>query len=320
MGRKFGLHFVVLAWVALFGVPHIKAAAQIPDVVVAADGSGDFTSVQEAVMSIRDYKPVRTTILIRKGVYREKVVIPANKCDITLIGEQVDSTIITWNDHARINQMGTFKSYTLLVQGSGIYMESITIENNAEPVAQAVALHVEGDRCMWTNCRLLGNQDTLFTGNGLSRQYFKNCYIEGTTDFIFGPATVWFEQCILHSKRNSYITAASTPRENAFGYVFHRCQLTAADGVDRVFLGRPWRAFASVLFMECEMGKHIVPDGWDNWQNAENERTARYSEYHNSGPGAKTALRVSWSRVLTPEEALAISPQRVFQHESLWTP
>ncbi len=298
----------------------LYAQPNVPDLVVAPDGSGNYTSLQEAVLSIRDYKPTRTTIYVKNGIYREKICIPANKCDITIIGQSADSTIITWNDHAKINNMGTFKTYTLQILGSGIRLESITIENNAEQLGQAVALHVEGDCCEFTGCRLLGNQDTLFTGNGLSRQYYRNCYIEGTTDFIFGPATAWFEQCVIHSKRNSYITAASTPEGNPFGYVFHQCRLTADAGVDKVFLGRPWRAFAYTLFLKCEMGNHIIPQGWDNWRNVENEKTARYAESGNSGPGASTDQRAAWSKQLSSKAVKSITLSKVMQRNSKWQP
>lgn len=304
----------------LFCFASVGAQPNVPDIVVAADGSGNFTSLQEAVLSVRDYKPTRTVIYLKQGTYREKVVIPANKCDITIIGEDAQNTVLTWNDHANINKMGTFKTYTLQVVGSGIRIENITIENNAEELGQAVALHVEGDRCEFVGCRLLGNQDTLFTGNGNSRQFYRDCYIEGTTDFIFGPATAWFEDCVIHSKKNSFITAASTPADNDFGYIFNRCRLTAADGVDKVYLGRPWRAYAYTLFMNCEMGSHILPAGWDNWRNVENERTARYGEHNNHGEGASVAGRTKWSKQLSAKEVKNVTLKKVMQKESKWIP
>ena len=309
-----------LALILLCCQQWLLAQPNVPDLVVAADGSGNYSSLQDAVMSIRDYKPTRTTIYVKNGVYREKVVIPANKCDITIIGQSADSTIITWNDHAKINNMGTFKTYTFQVGGSGIRIETITIENNAEQLGQAVALHVEGDCFEMTGCRLLGNQDTLFTGNGSSRQYYRGCYIEGTTDFIFGPATAWFEQCVVHSKRNSYITASSTPQQNPYGYVFNRCRLTADDGVDQVYLGRPWRAYAYTLFMNCDMAAHILPQGWDNWRNVENEKTSRYAEYNNVGSGAAVANRVQWCRQLKAQDAKKITIDEVMHRESGWKP
>ena len=292
---------------------------QTADIVVSPDGTGDFRTVQEAVSSVRNYRPEkRTVILLKKGIYREKLVIPASQTNITLVGEDVNHTIITWNDHAKINNMGTFRTYTVLVQGEGFTAENITFENNAEPLGQAVAVHVEADRVMFRNCRLLGNQDTLFTGTDGSRQYYEHCYIEGTTDFIFGPATAWFEGCTIHSKKNSYVTAASTGAARPFGYVFNRCTLTAAAGVNKVYLGRPWRPYAAVVFMHCTLGAHILPAGWDNWRNPDNEKTARYAEYKNTGPGAPVEERVGWSRQLTDAEAATYTLTGVFTRNDTW--
>lgn len=297
------------------------AQAQPYDIVVAQDSSGNFTSIQEAVMSVRDYRPEgETKIFIKKGVYREKLVIPAFKTNITLIGEDVNETVITWDDHANINKMGTFKTYTLLVLGSDFRAENLTVENAAPQLGQAVAVHVEGDRVVFKNCRLLGNQDTLFTGNGDSRQLYLNCYIEGTTDFIFGPATAWFENCTIHSKRNSYVTAASTPEDHEFGYVLNRCTLTAADGISKVYLGRPWRAHAAVLFMQCNLGAHIQPAGWHNWGDAKREATSRYAEYKNAGAGADASQRVAWSRQLTDDEAKKYTIENAMKGCDGWKP
>jgi pectinesterase len=292
------------------------------DVVVARDGTGDFRTVQEAINSIRDFRPEgRVRIFVKNGIYKEKIIVPAQKTNITLVGESIDKTIITWDDHANIDKMGTFKTYTILIQGDGFEAENITFENNAAQLGQAVAVHVEADRVQFRNCRLLGNQDTLYTGNAGCRQYYENCYIEGTTDFIFGPATAWFENCELHSKKHSFITAASTPENIKFGYVFNKCRLTAAEGITKVHLGRPWRPYAAVLFMHCEMGSHILPKGWDNWRDPENEKTARYAEYKNTGPGADTKDRVPWSRQLTDKEAALYTKENVFTcNNDNWLP
>ncbi|MFT3738143.1 MAG: pectinesterase family protein [Breznakibacter sp.] len=299
---------ILLSWLLFTAILPIKAY----DIVVAKDGSGNFTTVQEAILSVRDYTPVPKTIFIKNGTYNEKVVIPANKCDISLIGESKEGTIITWDDHANINKMGTFKTYTLKVEGNNILIENLSVENNAPQLGQAVALHVEGHKVVVRNCRLLGNQDTLFTGNDYSFQYYENCYIEGTTDFIFGPATCWFERCEIHSKRDSYITAASTPATKKYGYVFNNCKLTAGNDVTKVYLGRPWRAYAATVFMNCELGSHILPEGWENWRNPENEKTARYAEYKNTGPGADRSKRVAWSHELTQKEAKLYTQKLVF--------
>ena len=166
----------------------------------------------------------------------------------------------------------------------------------------------------------MGNQDTVYTGVGDTRLYFKDCYVEGTTDFIFGPSTAWFENCTIHSKQNSYVTAASTPQSTPYGYVFNHCKLTAADGVDKVYLGRPWRPYAYTLFMNCELGAHIVPAGWHNWGNASNEHTARYLEYGNTGAGAKAGERAQWSRQLTKKEAAEVTLENVFKMDTAWLP
>lgn len=294
--------------------------AQVRHITVAADGSGEFTTVQDAVNSIRAYMADTTYMFIKNGVYHEKVIIPSWVTNLYMKGESVDKTVITWNDHANIRNMGTFRTYTIWVLGTGFTAEDITFENNAEQLGQAVAVHVDGDRAVFRHCRLLGNQDTLLTANQESRQYYEDCYIEGTTDFIFGPATAWFEGCHIHSKKNSYITAASTVADHRYGYVFDRCTLTADEGVTRVYLGRPWRAYAATLFMNCYLGDHILPEGWHNWDNPANEATARYAEYNNSGPGASPATRVSWSRQLTAAEAATYTIENVFSRHDGWTP
>ncbi len=312
-----------LKFILLFLLPCLLvSAAQKPKqlLIVAQDGTGDYTTIQEAIYAIRDYTPVPITVYIKNGIYKEKLIIPTWKCDITLIGENADSTIITYNDYAgkdiiyfgdSIAKMGTFRTHTMLVAGHRITLENLTIENTAGRVGQAVALHTEGDQIVVRNCRLKGNQDTLFTGDEKSRVYFEDCYIDGTTDFIFGPAICWFENCQIHSKQNSYVTAASTAQDNTFGYVFHNCQLTAADGVNKVYLGRPWRAYAAVVFIDCELGSHIRSKGWENWRNPENEKTARYAEYHNYGAGAATDKRVDWCRQLSKKEARKYTRENV---------
>jgi len=291
-----------------------------PDtIVVARDGTGEFRTVGEAIEVCRAFMDYHKVIYVKRGIYKEKLVIPSWLTHIEICGEDAATTVITYDDHANVRipkvgdaasgtqPMGTFRTYTLKVQGSDITIKNITIENNSARLGQAVALHTEGDRLRFINVRLLGHQDTVYTGVGGTRLYFFNCYIEGTTDFIFGPATAWFEQCIIRSKVNSYITAASTPKNVAFGYVFHRCRLIADDGVDKVYLGRPWRPYAYTLFMNCEMGAHIRPEGWHNWGNASNERTARYAEYHNTGEGASAKGRAPWSRQISKKEAEQIT-------------
>ena len=294
-----------------------------PDtLVVSRDGTGEFRTIDEAIEVCRAFMDYTKVIYVKKGVYKEKLIIPSWLTNITICGEDRDNTIITWNDHANIKMpvggldseaavkgkpMGTFRTYTLKVQGSYITLKDITIENNAAKLGQAVALHTEGDHILVQNCRLLGNQDTVYTGVGGTRVAFYDCYIEGTTDFIFGPSIAWFQNCEIHSKANSYITAASTPAGQKYGYVFYKCRLTADKDVDKVYLGRPWRPFAATIFMDCELGKHIRPEGWHNWNNAKNEETARYAEYGNKGEGASINNRVKWSKQLTKKEAAKVT-------------
>ena len=288
--------------------------------VVSRDGTGDFRTLQEAVESARAFMDYTVTIYVKNGVYKEKVIVPSWVENIDIIGEDRDKTIITYDDHANINKMGTFRTYTVKVEGSDITFKNLTIENNAAQLGQAVALHTEGDRLKFINCRILGNQDTIYTGAKFTRLYFKDCYIDGTTDFIFGPSTALFENCMIHSKRNSYVTAASTPKEAKYGYIFKHCKLTAEPGVDKVYLGHPWRPYAYTLFIECELGKHIVPAGWHNWGKQSNEETARYMEYKNTGEGANVSERVAWSKQLTKKEAEAVTVDAIFGTQSNWNP
>ena len=289
-------------------------------IVVSRDGTGNFRTLQEAIESARAFMDYTVTIYVKNGVYKEKVIVPSWVENIDIIGEDRDKTIITYDDHANINKMGTFRTYTVKVEGSDITFKNLTIENNAAQLGQAVALHTEGDRLKFINCRILGNQDTIYTGAKFTRLYFKDCYIDGTTDFIFGPSTALFEDCIIHSKRNSYVTAASTPKEAKYGYVFKHCKLTAEPGVDKVYLGRPWRPYAYTLFIECELGKHIVSAGWHNWGKQSNEETARYMEYKNTGEGANASERVAWSKQLTKKEAEAVTVDAIFRTQSNWNP
>ena len=321
---------------ALFAIALSATAAMAankydnPDtIVVARDGTGEFRNISEAIEVCRAFMDYHKVIYVKRGTYKEKLEIPTHLTNIEICGEDALTTIITWDDHANImmpsaydpiaierhptagtqhptpgnyHPIGTFRTFTLRVCGSDITLKNITIENNSARLGQAVALHTEGDRLRFIGCRFLGHQDTVYTGRGGTRLLFRDCYIEGTTDFIFGPSTAWFENCTIKSKANSYITAASTPADVEYGYVFNRCRLIADEGVTKVYLGRPWRPYAYTLFMNCTLGSHIVPAGWENWRNPENEKTARYAEYNNSGDGANTKQRVAWSRQLTKKE------------------
>lgn len=298
-----------------------------PDTLfVARDGTGDFRNVDDALEVCRAFMEYHKVIFVKNGVYKEKLIIPSWLTNIEICGEDKDKTIITYDDHANIKRvetgksMGTFRTFTLKIEGSDITLKNITVENNAAKLGQAVAVHTEGTHIVFINCNFLGNQDTVFTGIAGTKVYFKNCYIEGTTDFIFGPSTAWFEHCTIKSKKNSYITAASTPIDQPYGYIFNHCKLIADEGVSEVYLGRPWRQYGYTLFMNCTLGDHILPQGWSNWNKTEFYKTARYSQFNNTGKGADTSKYVEWSKNLTKKEAEKITIQTVFDNDTNWIP
>jgi len=312
-----------------------------PDtIVVARDGTGQFRTVTDAIEVCRAFMDYHKVIFVKKGTYKEKVIMPQWLQNIEICGEDRDQTIITYDDHANIAmdgnywpaqlkqqliamgdrpKLGTFRSFTVRVDANNITFKNITIENNAARLGQAVALHTQGDRLTFINCRFLGNQDTVYTGMPGTRLYFKDCYIEGTVDFIFGPSTAWFEQCHIFCKSNSYITAASTPQEVMYGYIFNKCTVTTAPEVTKLYLGRPWRDYGYTLFMHCSLPAAIRPEGWHHWQ-VEREKTARYLEFENTGDGAATDKRVAWSRQLTKKEAKEITLENVFKRADEWNP
>jgi pectinesterase len=308
-----------LALAGMFPFP-VLCTAEKYDIIVAADGSGNFFTVQEAINSCRAYRPEDKIIFIKNGIYHEKVLIPSYLQHIRLIGESRDSTVISYNDHVGIPGVGTFSSYTLKVAGNSVIIENLTIENTSGRVGQAVALHVEGDCVKVKNCSLLGNQDTLYATGWLSRQYYTGCHIEGTVDFIFGAATALFEGCTILSKDNSFVTAASTPANTAFGFVFKNCSLSADTGVTHTCLGRPWSEFSQVVYLNCGMDSHIAPEGWNNWDKPEREKTTYYAEYKCTGPGAERSRRVEWSHQLKTREAKRYTAEKIFRLGDRWIP
>ncbi len=273
-------------------VPALAPYVRHYDFVVAKDGSGDFFTVQEAINAVPDFrKEGRTTIYIRKGVYKEKLIIPASKINVSLIG--AEDAVISGEDYAsKPNRFGenmsTAGSASCYIYAPDLICENLTFENTAGRVGQAVACFVAGDRVIFRNCRFLGNQDTLYNFGKHCRQYFEDCYIEGTVDFIFGSSTAVFNRCTVHSLSKGYLTAPSTPQDEAYGYVFIDCRLSAADGVEKVYLARPWRPYAKSVFIHCEMGGHILPVGWHNWNKKDAEKTIFFAEYENTGAGAAT--------------------------------
>ncbi|MBA9076353.1 pectinesterase family protein [Rufibacter quisquiliarum] len=294
------------------------AYAQRYDFVVAKDGSGQFKTVQEAINAVPDFRKNQTTIYIKNGVYKEKLTLPSTKTNVKLVGQDVQKTVLTHDDYAAKKnrfgeEMGTTGSSSFFVYGDDFTAENITFENSAGPVGQAVAVRVDGDKVMFKNCRFLGFQDTLYPHGEKSRQYYKNCYIEGTTDFIFGWSTAVFEGCEIYSKKGgSFVTAASTLEGTPYGFVFLNCRLTGDAPENSYYLGRPWRPFAKTVFLNSYLGKHIKPEGWHNWSKPDAEKTTFYAEFGSTGPGTAPKQRVSWSKQLTAEEAQEYTLEKIF--------
>jgi pectinesterase len=304
---------LLLAGIILFFCSNLKAQDKF-SMTVSQDGKGDFTTIQKAIDACKAFPDTRVTIFVKNGIYQEKVVVPACNTLLSIVGEDAEKTILTYDDHFTKIGRGrnsTFYTYTLFVQANDFKLENITVENGAGPVGQAVALHVEGDRCVFTNCRILGNQDTLYLAGKFSRQFFFGCYINGTTDFIFGEATALFEKCHIHCKSDSYITAASTPQGKPFGFVFDHCKITANEQAKKVYLGRPWRNFAKVAFLNCDMGAFVLPEGWHNWSKPDSEKLTFFAEYGNTGAGSMAGKRVVWSHQLTREEVQKFTKEAI---------
>jgi len=319
-----------IAILVLITAPFLYLHAQDPkypsEIIVAQDGSGNYKTIQEAVNSVRDLGEKAVKIHVKNGTYKEKLIIPSWKIKIS---------IITFDDYSgKSNASGkdvfgnakfsTYTSFTVLVQGSDTQLENLTIINSSGRVGQAVALHVEGDRFKAKNCRFLGNQDTLYAAIENSRQYYQDCYIEGTTDFIFGKATVVFQNCTIKNLSDSYITAASTSATQKFGFVFINCTLIADETVTKAYLGRPWRPYAKTVFISCNLGKHILPEGWNPWKGdlmfPNKELTVFYAEYKSKGDGASPKTRLTWTKQLTDKEAKNYTLKNILGGTDQWNP
>ncbi|PTQ95513.1 pectinesterase [Mucilaginibacter yixingensis] len=317
-------HFIALLAACTIAV---GSFAQSKKVTVAADGSGDVKTVQAALDLVPMNNKAPFNIYIKNGTYHEKLRLDSGKNFVHMVGQSKEGVILTYEDHpgmtnAQGRPVNTQNSESFLIAGDDFTAEKITFRNDAGfSAGQAVAVQSRGDRMVFSDCQFIGNQDILFLNSERSRQYFTHCYIEGTTDFIFGAATAWFEQCHIESKKNSHVTAASTPQSHPFGYVFNECKLTAKDtSLHRVSLGRPWRPYACVAYLHCEIGAHIMPEGFANWNNTESYKTARYSEYKDYGPGANPEGRVKWAHQLTDEEAKTYTVKNVLAGKDNWNP
>jgi len=304
-------------------------------VTVAADGSGDFKTVNAAIAAIPDGASERTVLHIKPGTYAEQVFIAKNKGPISFVGDDPKTTIITYDRNVFEPQSQgvpvKYKGIGTIVLSNDFWAKNITFQNSSGDHGQALALRIDGDRAIVTDSRLLAWQDTLRVEKG--RSYFANDYIEGRVDFIYGSGTAVFWACQMHSKDGGFVTAASTPQDHPYGFVFFNCKLTGdpnpwpgsattkpARSSLEADLGRPWRPYAAVTYYRCEMGNHISAKGYNNWGNAKNETTARYREYDCTGPGADRSKRVSWAKELTDSEASQYTLANILGGTDNWNP
>ena len=303
----------------------IAIRAGQPPIVVAPDGSGQFSTVQSAIDSIPDNNAEWREIVIKPGTYREQLLINERKTFITLRGDDNDAgkTILTFNRYAMIDdpkapgkKIGMPDSETVSIRADNFTAENITFENSAGRRWPAIAVRTTGDKQIFRNCRFLGWQDTLWVE--AKRAYFSDCYMEGRVDFIFGSGTAVFENCHVHATDGGVITAASTKPETPFGFVFLKCKVTCKE--DRSYLGGPWRGGAATAFIECDLGKNLWPEGWTEWRGTDNHKTARYVEYKNTGPGANPHRRPAWTRQLGEAEAKSYTVENILSGQDRWDP
>jgi len=299
--------------------------ADHPAIIVAPDGSGHFKTVQSAIDSVPDENKDSRVIIIKPGIYKERLLISESKTFITLRGEHkhATKTVLTFNRYwgmedpaAPGKKVETNDVESVSIHADNFTAENITFENSSGEVGPAPAVRTRGDKQSFRNCRFLGWQDTLWIGGG--RTYFKNCYVEGRVDFIFGDATAVFENCHIHSKKGGFVTAAGTKPEMPFGFVFLKCKLTGMGG--DAYLGRPWQKSAATAFIECELGNHLHPEGWSDAPGTDNHKTARFVEHKNTGPGADTSERPDWTRQLSDAEAQAYTIENILSGEDRWNP
>ena len=329
---------MVLAAVTSTGIAGSCRAETKYDAVVSADGSGTYTTVQSAIAAAPDHGTNWFNILVKPGVYQGEFLISKTKSHVHIVGEGMENTVLTWP--CNVNDRKTNAVYQfdpgMVVAADDFRAENLTIENTSGDHGQALALRVDADRAVFQHCRILGWQDTLMVNKG--RQYFTNCYIAGRVDFIYGSGTAVFDHCEipLRGTNGGYLTAASTPPDHPFGFVFMDCHLTGdsqawvksdkrGDWMPKprkmsAGLGRPWGHYASVTYLNCEMDAHIKPTGWNNWGKATNEVTARYAEFNNTGPGANPEGRVKWAKQLAPDEAKNFTMEKILSGGDHWSP
>jgi pectinesterase len=301
------------------------AETPVASTVVAADGSGEFKTIQEAINAAPQLTDAAHTwtIRIKPGTYHELIYVMREKRFIRLVGDDPARTTVTEALYAGMlgpdgKQIGTFRTPTVWIDADDFQVEGLTIENTAGPVGQAVALRVDGERVSFRHCRFHGWQDTILVNRG--RQSFGDCEITGAIDFIFGGATSYFERCAIRCLGDGYITAASTLPYDAHGMVFSHCVITGDNPKVKTYLGRPWRAYASAAFLNTSMDGVVKPAGWDNWDRPEREKSSRYAEFGSTGAGAADSGRVAWVTHLTADQAAALTVGAVLGGSDHWNP
>lgn len=307
MNNRFGMAIGVLA-LALTSVGANAASAKI--ITVAAHGKADYHTIQGAINAAPTHSRRRIIIKIAPGTYKELVTVPSDDSNIVLEGTRAKKTIITYNLGARDKgkngkEIGTFHTPTVTILGRNITAKNLTFVNSYGKGSQAVAVRTGDGPVIFRHCRFLAWQDTLYVHNPHAKIYFNKCLIQGAVDFIFGEARAVFNHCVIRSVGAACITAPNTPKHQPFGLVFLHCKITASPNVRQgsVYLGRPWRAYGSTTYIDCHIGSDIAPVGWLNWQGTKFYKTARFAEYHSTGPGANAKARAKWSHQLTKAQA-----------------
>ncbi|MGF7139436.1 pectinesterase family protein [Roseimarinus sediminis] len=344
MIKFYHLLFLLTLLVSGFSVA-AQTGASDADMVVALDGSGDFVSLQEAINSAPSNSQRPTVIYIKRGLYdTEKLFIPSDKKNITLVGESRDETIISYHiydcsggkcpadDAAKWTGDNIRTSATLTIHGEGFRAENLTIRNTAGPVGQAQAITVRSDKTVFINCQLEGYQDTIYFWNDGLRAYFRNCLVTGRTDYIYGGGIAFFDACEIRSWGGGWITAPSTEAAEDYGFVFYECAITyaensprAGDDGSKIRLGRPWHNYPKVAWLYCQFTEMIHPEGWGDTWNMDYAATSdqlHLYEYKNTGPGADMSQRANWAglRALSDDEALNYTAEKVLAGNDGWNP
>jgi pectinesterase len=300
-----------------------SSRAQTKTVVVAQDGSGNFRTVQAALDAVPLNNKTPLVIFIRKGIYKEKLNLAKKQNFVKLMGEDLNTTVLTFDDYngrtpANGEPLGTSEASTFRVFATDFTAENITFENTAGTVGQGPAMWVYGDRAKFVNCRFLGFRDTLYVYGYGSRQYYKNCYIEGTTDYILGSSTAFFEECTLFCKAGgTVIVAASTPDSIRYGIVMQRCKIGGDAPAQSYFIARPWKPTGKTVLLNCELSNLIKPKGWDHWGKESNKQDAFFGEFKSTGEGAAPKARILWSHQLSPQQAAFYTRETVLGN---WDP